>query len=361
MGRQSLADPELPNKAFTGNADDISHCLRCVTCFHSSTVQGFYRCAVNPVIGKEAERMNVPEAKVKKTVLVAGGGIGGMQAALTAKQQGHRVILLEKTGTLGGALNCERGVPFKKHTDEYLELQAKRVAKAGIEVHLNTAATPESVKQFNPDVIVAALGSRPIKPTFLAGSDNPIFIGAEEAYYHPDHVGKRVAIVGGGLVGAELAIYLADTFGKDVTVIEMMDHIAGKPTPCKGGSLPDLPQPTTGERLNSLIIYKGDNVVHSNNIYEKMKSLPNLTCYASTGAKAITDEGLVVSDALNGEYLIPADTVIYATGQRPLTEDAYALRDCAKEFRILGDCVAPRNIMAATQEAEQMMIDIGLQ
>ena len=359
LGRQSLADPELPNKASTGHGDDISRCMRCVTCFHSSTVNGFYRCAINPVIGNELQRMDPPAAKVKKTVVVAGGGIGGMQAALTAAEQGHKVVLLEKTGRLGGVLRCEKDIPFKQRLDDYINLQERRVGRAGIEVHLNTAATPETVSAFRPDVVVAALGARPVKPTFIPGIDRDNVMGAEEVYYHPEKVGKRAVIIGGGLVGAELGIYMADTHGRDITIVEMADHIAGTPTPCKDGTLPPMPEPSTGERLNSLIIYKGDNVVHGISIKEKMKTLPNLRCYASTRAVEVTGEGLVVEDDQNGRYLIPADTVIYAVGQKPLTEESYALRDCAPEFYPLGDCVVPRNILAATQEADQVMIDIG--
>ena len=359
LGRQSLADPELPNKARTGHADDITHCMRCVTCFHSSTVNGFYRCAVNPVIGKELERMNTPAARVKKTVLVAGGGIGGMQAALTAADQGHKVVLLEKTDSLGGVLKCEKDIPFKVHLDEYISLQRRRVERAGIEVHLNTAATPETVAEYSPDVIIAALGARPVVPTFIPGIDKANVMGAEEVYYHPEKVGKSAVIIGGGLVGAELGLYMAQSHGRDITVIEMADHIAGVPTPCKGGTLPEMPAMTTGERIGSLTIFKGDNVVHSNAIREAMKATPNIRCYASTSAAYVTDEGLVVRDAVNGEYLIPADTVIYAVGQKPLTDEAYALADCAPEFYPLGDCIAPRNILAATQEAEQVVLDIG--
>ncbi len=359
LGRQSLADPDLPLKAATGRADDITRCMRCVTCFHSSTANGFYRCAVNPVIGKENERLYLPPARVKKTVLVAGGGVGGMQAALTAESQGHRVILLEKTGRLGGVLRCEKDIPFKARLDDYLNVQERRVLRSGIELHLNTEATPETVKDYKPDVIVAALGSRPLVPTFLPGWDRENVLGAEEVYYHPEKVGKRAVIIGGGLVGAELGIYLAETLGRDVTIVEMLDHISGTDTPCKGGKLPDRPAPSTGERLNSLIIYKGDSLVHGISIHEEMKKIPNLRCYASTKAVEVTAEGLWVEDALNGRWLIEADTVIYAMGQKPLTKAAYALRDCAKEFYAIGDCVSPRNILAATQEAEQLMIDIG--
>ncbi len=358
LGRQSLADPDLPNKARTGRADDISRCMRCVSCFHSSTVNGFFRCAINPVIGYETTRMNPPAAKVKKTVLIAGGGIGGMQAALTAADQGHKVVLLEKEPELGGVLRCEKDIPFKQRLDDYIQLQRRRVGRADIEVHLNTAATPESVAPYQPDVIIAALGSRPVKPP-IPGIDGSNVMGAEEVYSHPDQVGKRAVIIGGGLVGAELGIYLAETHGRDITIVEMLDHVSGTPTPCKNGTLPPEHEMSTGERMNGLNILKGDNVVHGISIHEKMKTLDNIRCYGSTSAVEITAEGLVVSDAVNGQYLIAADTVIYAAGQRPLTEEAYALADCAREFYALGDCVAPRNILTATQQADQIVLDIG--
>ena len=359
LGRQSLADPELPNKAMTGHADDITRCMRCVTCFHTSTVNGIHRCAVNPMLGKEMERFYLPKANVKKKILIAGGGIGGMQAAITAIEQGHEVVLLEKKDRLGGVLRCEKDIPFKQRLDDYINLQEKRVLRSGAEVHLNTEATPETVAEFKPDVIISALGSTPMVPRFLKGFDKENVMGAMDAYYHPDQVGKSAVIIGGGLVGAELGIYLADTHGVDVTIVEMLDHIAGTPTPCKNGTLPKMEEKTTGGRMNELIIFKGDNIVHGNAIHEKMKTLPNLRCYASTSAVEIDDKGLVVKDAVNGQYLIEADSVIYAMGQIPLTDQAYALRDCAKEFYAIGDCTAPRNILAATQEAEQIVIDLG--
>ena len=359
LGRQSLADPALPNKAYTGHADDISRCMRCVTCFHTSTVKGIHRCAINPALGKETERMYLPKANVKKTVVIAGGGIGGMQAAVTAADQGHRVILLEKGGRLGGVLRCEKDIPFKKRLEDYLDLMERRVMRSGAEVHLNTAANPETIAPFRPDVVIAALGSVPRVPEKLPGADRENVIGAMEAYYHPEKVGARAVIIGGGLVGAELGIYLAESRGVDVTVVEMLPHIAGMPAPVKDGHLPPMPVMTTGERMNALMIFMGDNVVQGINIREKIKALPNIRCYASTKAVEVTEKGLVVSDAENGEYLIEADTVLYAIGQKPLSEEAYALRECAKEFYCVGDCVVPRNILAATQEAEQTAIDIG--
>ena len=98
----------------------------------------------------------------KKTVLVAGGGIAGMQAALTCAKNGHHVVLCEKTESLGGALKCEENVPFKRLLGEYLKRQASAVEKAGVEIRLGTVVTPELAREITPDVIISAMGAVPI-------------------------------------------------------------------------------------------------------------------------------------------------------------------------------------------------------
>ena len=113
MARALLADPELPNKVMAGREDEIVRCLRCFTCMAERPTTGTRRCTVNPVIGREIEGTEVTPAAVKKNVVVVGGGVAGMKAALTAAQRGHNVTLLEKTGELGGILKSEQALPFK--------------------------------------------------------------------------------------------------------------------------------------------------------------------------------------------------------------------------------------------------------
>ncbi|NMA25230.1 MAG: FAD-dependent oxidoreductase, partial [Clostridiales bacterium] len=223
VARGLIADPDLPLKARTGKADDINKCMRCLACFSNLMAKGQFICAINPVIGHEYEcKFEIPSAKRKK-VLVAGGGIGGMQAALTAAERGHDVILCEKSDRLGGVLLCEDGVPFKKHLSEYLALQAGRVHKAAIDVRLNTSATPALAESLRPDVIIATLGARPVVPN-IKGIDSAHVFSAEEIYIEPGRAGKRVVILGGGLVGAELGIHLAQ-IGPDVTIVEMLPEL----------------------------------------------------------------------------------------------------------------------------------------
>ena len=346
LGRQSLADPDLPLKTLTGREDDINRCMRCFTCFSNSTLGGIFYCSTNPEIGNELDTMFDTPPREKKTVLVAGGGIGGMQAALTLSRRGHRVILCEKTGRLGGVLRCEGNIPFKKPLENYLDLQERRIGRSAIEVRLNTAVTPELAKALRPDVIIAAMGARPVKPP-VKNIDADNVVGAEEVYYEPDKAGQKCVILGGGLVGLELGVFLAAYKGREVDVIEMLPTtLASDKT---GG---------TSERMDSVGMAAGEALVQGVALNVKLKELPNMRIHTSTRAVEVTEKGLRVAGP-EGEYEISADTVIYAAGQRPLREDALALRDCAGEFYMLGDCVTPKNIVAATQAAYQLAKDIG--
>ena len=356
LGRQSLADHELPNKARSGREDDINKCLRCYNCFSYSTLGGVFTCATNPVIGSELEAMSDIPTRKKKTVLIAGGGIGGMQAALTAAERGHTVILCEKTDRLGGVLRCEKNIPFKQHLEEYLDLQARRVMRAPINVRLNTPVTPELAASFHPDVVIAALGSRPVVPR-IPGIDRGNVYGAEDIYNNPALAGKRVVILGGGLVGLELGVYLAQN-GREVTVVEMLPRTCASPD-----------DKETSERFSAFGgMVVGDPLVHGIAIRELLIAHPELkmTIKTSTKALEITDSGLVCAPAggnacegTAGVVTLPADTIVYSVGQRPLSEEAQALRDTAPEFYALGDCVTPRNIYSATQAAWTIARDLG--
>jgi hypothetical protein len=173
-----------------------------------------------PEIGREVEiKYSTPDWP-KKKVLVAGGGIAGMEAALTAAKLGHSVVLCEKDDTLGGVLRCEADVPFKKRLGEYLDRQARRVRDAGIEVRLCTEATRELALQIGPDVIVAAVGSEAVRPD-LPGIDGENVFYAEDVFRDSSLAKKSAVILGGGLVGCELAIFLKER-GTDVTILEML-------------------------------------------------------------------------------------------------------------------------------------------
>ena len=327
MARALLADPDLPLKIRTGREDEIKPCLRCLSCFSSEISCGEPYCAVNPETGRELEMLyDHPKVVHKKKVLVAGGGIGGMQAVLTAAERGHEVILCEKSEQLGGAIRCEKNVSFKRNMELYLERQERAIRRSGIDLRMKTEVTPEYAQKVGADVIIAATGAKPVKPG-IPGIDNANVTGAEDAYLHPEKLGQSVCILGAGLVGLELAIYLA-MLGKQVQVLEL------------------APQ------LND-----GGNFLHAIGLRAELKK-QNIQVAYETKAEMIRDDGVLASHA-DGERFFPADTVIYAVGQRAVAESAMALRFCAPEFYQIGDCLSPRNITSAVSEAFHAARNIG--
>lgn len=331
IARGLIAEPDLPNKARTGRETEIKKCMRCLACFSTLLTEGQFYCAINPKTSREIECRTYLPVQEQKTVLIAGGGIGGMQAAITCAERGHKVILCEKGGRLGGTLRCEERVPFKKKLDDYIEYQVREIGKAAVEVRLNTAVTKELAEVIAPDVIIAALGARPVVPK-IKGIDGKNVLSAEEAYVEPERMGKRVAILGGGLVGAELGIYLA-MLGREVTIIEML------------------------EKLND-----GGNFLHMIGLEGQLAKY-GIKVYLNTKAEDISEKGVVgipVIDSDGSARLFEADSVIYAVGQKPLSEEALELRYCAPEFHMIGDCVVPKNIMSATSAAFTIARDIGV-
>ena len=191
---------------------------------------------------------------------------------------------------------------------------------------MNTEVTKELAEEIKPDVLITALGARPIKLP-IKGIDLENVYGAEEIYVAPEKAGEKVTILGGGLVGIELAIFLSD-LGKKVTIVEMLPHLT-----------------------------MHEFSIHTMALEEEIERC-GLDIRLSTSAKEITPDGLIVSGP-EGEEKIPADTVIYAVGQSPLFKEAAALYDCAPEFYQIGDCTAPKTIQAATSVAHRIAMDIG--
>jgi NADPH-dependent 2,4-dienoyl-CoA reductase/sulfur reductase-like enzyme len=141
MARALICAPDLPLKIRTGRTDEIRKCMRCLACFSSELDNGQDYCTINPEAGRDLEmKYDIPKAAVSRKVLIAGGGIAGMQAALTCRERGHEVILCEKSGRLGGTLRCEEKVPFKQKLDDYLNGRPKPSKKPAS----RCACTPRS-------------------------------------------------------------------------------------------------------------------------------------------------------------------------------------------------------------------------
>ncbi|MCL2125693.1 MAG: NAD(P)/FAD-dependent oxidoreductase [Oscillospiraceae bacterium] len=327
MSRSLIADPDLPNKIRTGNVTAINMCLRCLSCFSHEVTVGEKYCAINPEMGRIGEApLFEQKAKTKKKVCIAGGGIGGMQAALSCAEYGHEVILVEKSGALGGAVLCERNVPFKRKMGIYIDTQKTKLKQAGVEILLNTPFTPALADKLQPDVIIAAVGSHQARP-YIDGIDGDNVFSAEHAFMHTKDIGNSVAILGAGLVGLELALYLS-MLGKKASVIEITDKISDD-----------------------------GNFMHTEGLKIELKN-HGVNLFFNTVAEKIDSQGVLCTGP-EGTMNVAAETVIYATGRVPLQEVALALNYSAPEFYMLGDCVRPSDITAATAAAYETAKNIS--
>ena len=233
MARASLADPELPNKVLEERYDDISRCIGCLQgCLANSNAgTGKVRCLVNPMTGMEDEYSYAP-AETKKNVWIAGGGVAGCEAAIVAAKRGHDVTLFEKSDHLGGQW-CAAAVPMDKTEFSTLVVwQENQLRALGVDVHLNTALDAAAITVGKPDALIVATGSLPVVPRSIVGIDGENVVLAQDVLLGKVETGHRVVVIGGGLVGAETADFLAH-HGKEVSIIEMMDEIMrdGEPTP----------------------------------------------------------------------------------------------------------------------------------
>ena len=322
MARALLADPYLPRKALEGRDDEIVRCCRCFTCMAERLLTGLRICALNPVIGSEYEHNFAPPPTRTKKVLVAGGGPGGMQCAITAAERGHQVILCEKAPLLGGALNGERGIAFKEDLYKYIEVKRLQMEKAGVEIRLGTEVTPALAESIAPDVLIVAAGSSPLIPP-IPGIEKAVL--ADDLPDSAGKLGKIIAILGGGLVGCEAAVHLAQE-GYDVTVVEMREDVCADANP----------------RHRPLLLA------------ELERSARLMT---NTRAIHITDDGLVC-ESRDGEVFVSADTVICAAGRVPNRAVAEALADSAPYVESIGDCVKPGIVAQATFRGHFAALDI---
>ncbi|MDR2089836.1 MAG: FAD-dependent oxidoreductase [Clostridiales Family XIII bacterium] len=326
MARALLADPELPRKVIQGRDEEITRCIRCFTCLAERLHTQTRVCSVNPIIGKELEHRHAyPPTKPKK-VLVAGGGPGGMQAAITAAARGHDVTLYEKRDELGGALRCERGIPFKDDFYDLARSKALAMKLSGVRVITGVALTKEIAEREAPDVLVVAVGAEAIVPP-LPGIDSPKVVLANDLSEDGVSIGQRVVILGGGLVGCEASVHLAQE-GKTVTVVEMLPDVAADA-----------------------------NAKHRPILLEEMRKQGVSVSTGTTGLR-IAEEGLTARLATGEEKLFPADTVLVAVGQRPLRGVADELLDAAPEVVQVGDCVRPQKVTEALRRGYYAGLDI---
>lgn len=305
LGRALLADPFLVQKAWEGRSDDITPCLRCYECFGETGRSETVKCTVNPTMGQQLlEGRERPAPSRAKRVLIAGGGPAGMEAAITAARRGHQVVLAEQSGRLGGNLHPAAAPFFKEDIAQFFQVLRRRLEASGAEIRLNTRVTPDMVRDMDPDALIVAIGAEELRPP-IKGIDLPHVVMAVDAELHPEKLGRRVAIMGGGLVGAEAAVSFHHE-GRECAVIELKDAVAEEVNSFyRGGLMPQV------ER--SAVLYPGTRV------------------------QEIVPQG-VLCQREGREFLVEADTVVCALGFRAPYEVVDALCQAASESYVIGDC-----------------------
>ncbi len=207
MGRALVADPYLPAKAKRGELRDIMSCISCNQgCFDNIFKMKAISCLRNARAANEA-RTELKPLKQKKKVMVIGSGPGGLEVARVAAMRGHEVHLFEKDDKIGGLLNIIWIPPGRNEFKNIIDNYSYWIQKYRIIMHLDTEVTPEIVKEFNPDVILLATGSIPIKPP-IPGIDREIVYFTNDVFTGDAPIGNNNVIIGGGATGIELAIYL---------------------------------------------------------------------------------------------------------------------------------------------------------
>lgn len=307
LGRAALADPEYPNKILTGHTERIRPCIACNQGCITRLQQGKQpACAVNPTAMRELRFALHPCIQPKKVIIV-GGGVAGMEAARTSAMRGHRVALYEKHSQLGGNLIPGGSHRFKKEVRELNAWYQNELSRLPVEIHTGEIVTAAQLKNMGADVIILATGSVPIMPK-VPGIDDEKVIGCMDAFAHPEKIGQKVIVIGGGLVGCEIALDYAQE-GKTVTVVEALPKIlsAGIPSPIPNGQMiPDLFD------------------------YHHVTVLENHKLFAVENGRAILDS--------NGQKKeLEADSIVIAVGFRPAPSMAQELHGCGAVVYEIGD------------------------
>ena len=319
LGRPLLADPDYVNKLRRGERKCIRPCISCQEgCMGRIQEYSMVNCAVNPQAARERVTAYNPVLKAKR-VLVIGGGVAGCEAARVLAERGHKPEIMERSGHLGGNLLAAGAPPFKEDDIALVHWYENEMQRLNVPVHFNTAVDPDSALYEEYDAVIVATGATPKK--FSLGENAPVYT-ATDALLGKTPIGERVTVVGGGLVGCETALWLAQE-GKRVTIVEALDRLMAVNKPlCHANS----------EMLERLLPFHGVETLVSSSVQKY-------------------EGGKIFVKTPQGERQLDCDTVILSVGFREDRGVFDAWENSAREIYLLGDAKKVANIMYAVWDA----------
>ena len=323
MARAFVSNPNYGNLLYDGRPEEITPCLRCNKCHTANHNLGV--CVVNPRFSaeKRVDSLIVPTAE-QKTVAIIGGGPGGMKCAITAAERGHLVTIYEKTDHLGGLIDHARYASFKWPMFNLLKyFEGKVNAHPNITVRLDCEPDPELLEALHYDVVIAATGSTPVVPPIpgIAAA-----IPAVRIFGHEEFAAKKVVIIGGGEIGVETGLHLAQ-LGRDVTIIEMKDTIAPE-----------------AKRVHYYNMFMDAVEEYP----QTLRVILNATC------TSVSADSVIWKDSEGTEHTVSAGTVLLAAGMRANTDSAMKYAGCGQRFYTIGDCREMGNLQTAIRQGYQI-------
>jgi 7beta-hydroxy-3-oxochol-24-oyl-CoA 4-desaturase len=327
LGRALLADPEWPAKAESNKWDDIAPCIGCgLGCVRARENGMDMTCVINPAVGRERE-MKIRPAERRKRVMVAGGGPAGLEAARAAALSGHEAVLYEKDSKPGGQFNLAAVPPAKQELCKIIGYLCRQAEQAGVKMNFGVEVTPSLIESVKPEVLVVATGGRPRK-TGIPGAERGNVFTAHEVLSGAAGPGPgKVLIIGGGMVGCELASYLANTgdnitLGRtEITIVEMQDNLAGD------------------------MFSEGRELLFMELRQKEVRMITSAT------VKEILPDGAVIDRAGSEEVLSGMDAIILALGSEPVETLSGAAGGV--EVHVIGDAREPRKVMDAIREGAE--------
>ena len=324
MARSWISNADFGRFAYEDRPEDVTPCIRCNKC-HVVNLDGPWNsaCSVNPIVGIEHKvHQMITTPSGRKKIAVIGGGPAGMKAAIISADRGYQVSLFEQSGALGGLLKHADYTDFKwplKNFKDYLVRQVKK--RSNITVHLNTKAESEMLRIGGFDAVLVGVGSSPAFPP-IPGIESSGAISAVDVYGRSKELGEKVVIIGGGEIGMETAIYLAQE-QHEVTVIEMRGELAAEAAP-----------------------------LHYRSMFQNTwESLPNLKTILNAKCTSLSPGQVLYEDTDGNLVEVETDSIVLAAGMKAKTDEALTFYSAADRFSMIGDCAQVGSLQTALRSA----------